>query len=326
MNLHLISAVWAAIGFGSVFCACDESSSPDLDTDCEMGTDPENILLSDVNNYSYEARLDIPIVETAANADIEICWERLTRDFQCHDMDPRSDIDNVMIVRIRNMSEQEIEDALSLDEMQQSNIDGYLNLNTHQEAACVNLFDFSFQGSAVPVAEKYVVSDEEKYLLVLTTGTTPGVGARIMTFLRPTTGSTNTSVTLGQGCDLLDFSAALTSLTPVSVSNTKEIVLDWSNIAPPGITRVMLGFYEGLTPLDLEAKVLDLMLIATKKWESEVDGLGFVTLNELTDEEGVPFKRFDGDGSWIFALLCEGCQNPAPPFLTLLAPRKGVVK
>ena len=97
--------------------------------------------------------------------------------------------------------------------------------------------------------------------------------------------------------------------------------MDWSDIAPPGITRVMLGFYEGVTTADLEAEVLDLMLIATKKWEMAIDSRASVALNDLKDESGASFEGFKGNGSWIFTLLCEQCRNPAPPFLTVLAPR-----
>ena len=324
MNNYSISAILLTLGIGWVIGACDESSSSIDDNDTD--TNPKTVFLADVNNYAYESMLHIPVVETAESPDIEICWEGLTQDFQCHDMDPAADIDNATLIRIRNMSEQEIEVALSQDGLQQSNIDGYLNLNTNGEASCVNLSDFSFMGSEVSVDEEYVISDDHKYLLVLTTGTTPGVGARTMTFMTPTDSETRTSVTLGEGCDLLDFSAELTTLTPVTVPATGRAVMDWSNIAPPGITRVMLGFYEGMTLSDLEAEVLDLMLIATKKWEVDVESGTSVALNELTDESGMPFDGFDGTGSWIFALLCEQCQNPAPPFLTVLAPNKGAEK
>lgn len=313
---------------GCVSIACDDTSPNDVDTETtdNSGTVLKTVSLAEANNYTYESTLHIPTVETAPGSDIEICWKELTRDFQCHDMDPTLDIDNATLVRVRNMSEAEIEEALSQDGLQQSNIDGYLGLKTEGKRDCVNLADFSFFGSEVPVGEEYVVSDERKYLLVLTTGTTPGVGARIMTFMTPTETSTNREVTVGEGCDLLDFSANLTSLTPLKVSVDGQTTLDWSDLAPPKISRVMLGFYENMTPADLEARVLDLMLIATKKWELAVEASGSVDLSELVDADGVAFSGFEGTGSWVFALLCEKCQNPAPPFVSLLKPVKGASK
>jgi hypothetical protein len=121
----------------------------------------------------------------------------------------------------------------------------------------------------------------------------------------------------------LAFSAALTSLIPVAVPASGRTILDWSDLALPGITRVMLGFYEGMTPMDLEARVLDLMQIGTRQWALTLERSGTVDLTTLTDDDGVPFRGFRGEGTWIFALLCEQCQNPAPPFLTVLSPTKG---
>lgn len=316
------------LSIGCILAACDDNASNDEDTDTKDNTDavPKTVSLAEVNNYTYQSALHIPTVETAPGSDIEICWKELTRDFQCHDMDPKLDIDNATVVRIRNMSEAEIEEALGQDGLQQSNIDGYLVLKTEGKSDCVNLADFSFFGSEVTIGEEYVVSDERKYLLVLTTGTTPGVGARIMTFMTPVETSDNRTVNVGEGCDLLDFSATLTSLTPMKVSADGQTTLDWSDLAPPKISRVMLGFYENMTPTDLEAQVLDLMLIATKKWELAVEAASSVDLSELIDADGASFERFEGTGSWIFALLCETCQNPAPPFVSLLEPVKGSSK
>ncbi len=320
MSIRSISPLWLMLGFGSLLSSCDEASKS---RETETEASPKTVYLAEENNYSYESVLHIPVVETSSREDVEICWNELTRDFQCHEMDPAKDIDNATIVRIRNMSESEIEEALGQDDLQQSSIDGYLDLKTGGDTVCVNLYDFSFMGSEVQVDEKYVVSEDEKYLLVLTTGTTPGVGARMMTFLTPTEESTDTSVTVTQGCDLLDFSADLTSLAKVTAPAFGPTILDWSNIAPPGITRVMLGFYEGMTTQDLEAKVLDLMLIATKKWEIHIESGASVALRDLKDDSGALFQGFDGEGTWIFALLCEQCKNPAPPFLTVLAPQTG---
>ncbi len=321
MNIHSISTLVLTLFGGCMVCACDESDAQG-GADSEDNTDgaPALVYLADIHNYTYESTLHIPIVETAASADIEICWNELNRDFQCHEMDPEADIDNVSVVRIRNMSEAQIEAALSRDGLQQSNVDGYLNRITNGSTSCATLSEFSFMGSAVAVDEEYLESDEQKYLLVLTTGTLPGVGARMMTFMTPTAGSTQTSVTLKEGCDLLDFGARLTSLTPVKVSADGGTALDWGDIATPGLTRVMLGFYENMTVVDLEAEVLDLMLIATKKWEHEIDSVAPIPLTEMVDEDGTPFEGFSGEGTWIFSVQCGQCRNPAPYLLTVLAP------
>lgn len=328
-----ISLTLLMSGLGAMVWACDGTSA-DTDTgdtdenkDSDTSTEARTVFLAEENNYSYESALHIPRVETAASADIEICWDDLTRDIQCHEIDPAEDIDNITLVRIRNMTEEEVETALSQDDLKQSNVDGYLAHGTEElSSTCVTLADFTFLGSDVNVEEEYVVSDVNKYLLVLTTGTVPGVGAKMMTFMTPSEASSNTSVEIGEGCDVLDFSADLSSLTPTAVPTDEPVILDWSDIAPPGITRAMLGFYEGMTVSEMEENVLDLMSLADKKWETDIESGASVALNDMVDDNNDAFEQFEGDGSWLFLLLCDGCQNPAPPFLTLLDPSKGETK
>jgi hypothetical protein len=41
----------------------------------------------------------------------------------------------------------------------------------------------------------------------------------------------------------------------------------------------------------------------------------------LLDEQGNPFGGIEStDGTWVLALLCAGCYNPAPKYLTILEP------
>ncbi len=327
MRLYSVFCFWVAAGFSFGLFSCNTGSSPDgaPSSDDSGGCDtvPRLIYLNDANNYAYDSALHIPRIETAAAMDVDICWGDLVRDFQCHEIDPAADIDNVTIARIRNMSEEEIEAALIDDSLQQSNVDGYLEFRPDGESTCASLANFTFRGSDVDVNEEYEESQERKYLLVLTTGTVPGVGARMMTFMTPLNDGTNRSVEVADGCDILDFSADLTSLNPVKVPAAGPVVLDWSDIAPPGITRIMIGFYEGMSPLELEKKVLDLMLIADRKWELAIESGASCSLMDATDEEGNRFEGFEGvkeEGTWVFALLCEQCRNPTPPFVTLLEP------
>ncbi|MCP4810359.1 MAG: hypothetical protein GY884_33900 [Proteobacteria bacterium] len=101
--------------------------------------------------------------------------------------------------------------------------------------------------------------------------------------------------------------------------------LDWSALTTTGqgydfvysdADGLMLGFYEGLTPADLEGQFLDLELVATELWNMEIDAGTSASLNGLEGFQG--FTRTDG--TWILALRCSTCPNPAPLFLTVLEP------
>lgn len=315
-----------------IWAGCDGAESAAADTE---GTDkgPSSyILFQDANNYTFESTLYIPSVETAASADIEFCWDGLTRDFQCHEMDPAADIGNIGLVRVRNMTEQEIADALSRGDLPQSAADGYLDFKTDGDKTCANLANFSFGGSEVNIEEEYSVSDDRKYLIVVTSGTRPGVGARMMTFIHPSETSDVQSVSITADCDVLDFKADLTSLMPVKVPMRLPLEVDWSDInrngqggtvSFGGIDSVKLGFYEGMTPALLEAEVLDLFLIADKMWELELNGGYSADLAQAVDEDGNAFAGFEGEGTWVFTLTCSTCQNPAPQFVTIFEPTDG---
>ena len=83
------------------------------------------------------------------------------------------------------------------------------------------------------------------------------------------------------------------------------------------------GFYEGKTVGDLEARILDLELMATDIWEIQISQgrtaeLGFA--QNRADQS--LFSGFDQsrEGTWVFALTCSSCQNPAPVLLSILDP------
>lgn len=287
-------------------------------------------MLRDENNYSFESRLSIPSVETmtAERGDIEICWDKLTRDLQYHDIDPLNDIDNISLVRFRNLSEAEIEERLSNDDLPQSNVDGYLSFPTQNATTCAFLSDFTLFGTVVDMAEQYVVSDERVYMLLFSSGVEIGVGTRWITFITPTETSTNPTVEASSNHDILEFKADITSLIPVPVPANGPFEIDWSALTRDArgrelkhetIDQVMFGFYEGETRTSLEEKILDLELNATSLWRIKLSGGSVVDLSEATNEKG-PFSGFEGDGTWVLALMNTKGQNPAPLFLTVFEP------
>ncbi len=292
------------------------------DVECESGT----ILLQDSNNFNYQGSIDVPSITTASAMDLDICWEQLVSDIQCHDLDPLEDIDNVALIRFPQLSQEDVEYGLSNDSLLQADIDGYVEYPT-QGDTCTNLSEFTFFGTVIDVPEQY---NEEggTYLLLLTTGTEVGVGARMLTFLEPTSSSDNTTVDISAGCGVLDFEADLHSMETLPICTDGTWTVDWSELTLDGlgnelesdnIDHVMLGFYEGMTVDDLEAQFLDLELMATTLYELDLEGGSSADLGQASDGTSY-FSGFSGDGVWILALQCSRCYNPAPLFLTVLEP------
>jgi hypothetical protein len=292
------------------------------------------VALSDEHNYRAVAALSIPTIETAPAVDLDLCFDRVTTDVQCHELDPLAEIDNVGLLRIFHLGEDEIEAKLAQDELSQSEVDGYVDYQTDHSTTCVNLSNLSFFESEVALEEEYVESADRTYLLLFATGKAAGRGARSMTFIRPVAGSTNTRVDAPPGCGIVDFTANLAAATPVVVPKRGPFSLEWRGVslnglgnpfAHGGVDRLLLGFYAGMSVTDVEARVFDLELIASELFDLRLDSrsadLGLAT--ERTS--GAPFTGLERDvsGTWILGLLCSTCQSPAPLLLSVLVPEGG---
>jgi hypothetical protein len=190
----------------------------------------------------------------------------------------------------------------------------------------------SLFGTEIDITEEYVVSADNTYMLVFAHGTTPGVGARTMMFIQPTTSSTNTTVNAQAGCGFLEFAADLTTPTRLPIPSAGPWRLDWRELTRDGggnaipfeaIDGLLLGFYENMTVADLEADIFDIELIATTLWEIQLTGGRTADLANAQQRggSGELFTGFDrGSGVWMLALMCSTCQNPSPILLTVLEP------
>jgi hypothetical protein len=323
-----IRASWAFAAAGlSLLAGCGGAAK----TDDARG----NVLLHDENNYTTTASLTIPTVETTAGTDADICWSAVTNDLQCHPVSATADLDNVSLLRVAHLSQSQVQTRVAAGTLSQSDVAGYLDFHTDHSGTCTKLSDFSFFGTVIDVPSEYIESSDYTYLLLFTKGTTPGQGARTMIFLKPSAASTNTKVDAPTGCGMLDFSADLSSLTKLVVPTAGPWVLDWRDITRDGqgsdvpfekIDGVTIGFYAGMTVADLQTRIFDIELIATNLWDIKLSGGRTADLATAKDRvSGAVFTGFDrtDTGTWMLALTCSKCQNPAPVLLTILQPGAG---
>jgi hypothetical protein len=322
-----ICASWLGVAAGLSLAGCGGGAK----TDDARG----NVLLHDENNYSTTASLAIPTVETTAGADIDICWSAVKDDLQCHAVSATGDLDNVSLLRISHLSQEQVKLRVAAGTLSMSDVAGYLEFRTDHSVTCTKLSAFSFFGTVIDVPSQYIESSDYTYLLLFAHGTTPGQGARTMTFLKPTAASTNTKVDAPTGCGMLDFSADLASLTKLPVSAAPPWILDWRDITRDGqgieppfqkIDGVTIGFYAGMSVADLQAHIFDIEMIATSLWDIKLAGGRTADLSTATDRaSGAAFPGFNRPetGTWMLALTCSKCQNPAPVLLTILQPAGG---
>jgi hypothetical protein len=293
------------------------------------------VLLHDENNYTASGTLSIPTVETAPAVDLDVCWTNVTDDIQCHPVAPMADIDTMSLLRLLHLSEDQVEQRLSSGELAQSEVDGYLDYHPAKTSTCAKLSQLSFFGTVIKVEEEYVESTNQTYLMLFAKGMRPGTGARTMTFIKPTAGSTNTRVDAPKGCGLLDFSADLSSLTKVKMPAAAPWMVDWRDLMHDGqgnavvaeaIDSVLIGYYESMTVAEIQADIFDLELNATALWDVQLTGGRTADLSKAVERgTGAPFAGFSRSttGVWLLALLCSTCQNPAPVLLTVLDTNSG---
>lgn len=322
------------ISLASLLCMASLASAC---SDAASSNEPEGeavIALVDANNYTTKSALSIPTVEVAADTDISICWNDLSSDLMCHGVEPSEHIDNVAMLRFLHLSEADVEARLTAGELSQSEVSGYLEYPTEGETTCTDLSSMSFLGTPIDLDQEFVESEENTYMLVFTTGTSPGVGARSMVFVKPTSESSNREVAAPNGCELLDFEADLTNAEPVRVPRSGPWKINWRSLDRDGggndvpfnqIDKLLLAFYEGRDVRYLEDNIFDIELMATSIWELPIDNKREANLSEAKLRDGADSENFEGfetdaEGVWLIGLLCSTCQNPAPVLLSILVP------
>jgi hypothetical protein len=139
--------------------------------------------------------------------------------------------------------------------------------------------------------------------------------------------STTTNVSITSDSASISFDTDLSSLTPVGVpSGRSDITIDWFDMetnamgrpwAVRSIYEVLVAHYS-ITPAEIETQFLDLESLADGLWRGEVVAGDALALSALSDESGNAFPGIDDTGTWILALICGPCGNPAPWYLTRL--------
>lgn len=299
------------------------------------GDDPpaspgDSIMLSNDNQYTSTATLDIPVAVTAPT-DLTISWSGLDQDLQCHDVEIPSGIRNLTLLRFEK-SEAEVAERLAGDPIAASELyDVYYGHKTQGEETSVKLSDFAtLTGSETFDVDESYVEGDITYLLIALSSEALGVGARSMTFLRPSADALEDEVSIESGCGILDFSAKFQE--PLSVPATSPWVLDWSKVEVDGqgnettfagVDQLLVGFFPERDVQDIEAKIYDIELDAAPLYELEITSGLSANLGDARERgSGKKFTGFeqDTDGTWLVALTCSTCQNPQPILMTVLEP------
>jgi hypothetical protein len=299
-----------------------------------------NIVLKDANNFMSDTKLHIPVTQTAAGANLMVCWDGLMKDLLCHDIAGTNTIDNVSFLQIPNMSQDQVAAKLAVGQLDENLVKVYRDYHTSKNptSKCTTLDSMVLGSSTLMPAMDYAEPAAGKtvtYMLLFATGTTPGVGSRAMTFIEPTAASTTMNVTAPDACSnsVLDFHATIGAEMTIPATDSTKWHVDWSQITHDSfgnevnftkIDNVLLGFYQGKTKADLEAGFKDIDMIATTLYKGAVPaGARDIELSTLkVDGTGAAFSGFtQTDGVWAIGVTCSQCQVPAPILLSILTPQ-----
>jgi hypothetical protein len=288
------------------------------------------------NNYSFSSTITIQVTPVAANSELTFDWSAVTKDFQGHTVDPKADIDMVNLL-MWSLPQAELETKLNDDELAQRDLLVPGMVKTQKSKTSVGLFDFqSIAGQ--PLEREMLLAylnpevyppAEHSYTMVIASGEVAGRGSRMLKSFRLDPAVTSTQVVMDNSSTNLTYDANLTSLRPTAVpAGSANVSVEWSEIAvnamgrefvPNRIEEVMVAKYS-LTPAELEARFLDLETIADQMYRGEVASGTSLDLSTLKTDAGQSFTGIDASGTWIVALVCGNCMNPAPWYISILTP------
>lgn len=308
-----------------------------------MGT---SITANEANDYSFSSTLTLPPIKVQPKTNLTFDWGGVTVDMVGHTVDPKKDLNTILI----------FEWNLTLDQLQEKANKDYnglqstdmtatppLSLTTNGTDTSAKLLDFGINGCQIGAACGLLSVDQAMdyfdpskfdpathiFTMMAATGKVLGKGTEMIQSFQLDSSSSNTTVTMTNDSTKLTYKANLHALAPTGIPAGKAgITLDWGMMTTnalgdpfdtTAITRAIVAHYTQ-SPTELEGRFLDLELIATDLFDKTDLAGTKVDFSTLANKSGNAFSGIDGNGTWLAVLQCGGCRNPAPWYLTVLKP------
>jgi hypothetical protein len=320
--------------------SCGSKSSGDSPSvTCTNGT----MIAAEENNYNFTSSIMLHPVKVKPQSDLMFDWGGVTKDFLGHSVNAAVDLDTIFVILVNlpvaTFENQLDNDTFSTGSVQitpppqfmpsgQTSGSLYENFTAGGETITPDLAAPYFDPNMwTPSNSTFAVAAE--------TGPNLGTNIRMLQSFELDPNSSNTKVTLTNSSTTLTYHADLQSLHPTGVpAGTANLTLDWSQIDKnalgnsfgnmPGspttsITSAIVGHYtQSLS--QLESQFLDLETVAQDLYTASIDFGNTLDFTTLKDNNNNSFTGITSDGTWLVALRCGACQNPAPWYLTVLKP------
>jgi hypothetical protein len=324
--------------------ACKSSSSSESVT-CTDGT----IIASVANDYSFSSSLTLHPVSVKPLSDLTFNWGTVTKDFLGQPVNAQTDLNAIFLLLVK-LPAATFEMQLNNDSFSTSSIaipgpppsflptGGVTTTTLYNNFISANGPVDSTMAATYLDATMYTPSNST-FVIAAQTGTSMiGSGIRMLQSFELDPSSTNTTVNLTNTSTTLTYSADLHSLHPTGVpAGTAALTLDWTNLSTNGlgetlsddgssgtvlrtnIANAIVGHYTQ-SPSQLEGQFLDLQTIATDLYKADIPTGTVLDFTTLVDQNNKSFPGVDSTGTWLVALICSNCRNPAPYYLTILEP------
>jgi len=312
--LRLFASAWPAL---SIACALA----------CESTDDPKHpvvegdILLEAADNYQATMDLTIPDIPFDPAAAVTFDWQLAASGNNIR-QEPTKPIQKFVLAKYpgpRAAAEQAIENGTvserALSPIEVNVVPGNTTLTLAEVGAAAN----------------YFTAASTTFIVTLSTGTTAGYGVQAVAFLVPTPGEPATTLVIDEGAkNLASFTPKFGATVPIPAVDPGSI--GWGSVGVNGllqptdaqalkdVNRVILAYFAGRTTADLENQTTFLQLEsqANVLYEAAIVHSGpeptsALELSTLANKaDGTAFVGFtERAGTWIFAAMCDACNNPA---------------
>lgn len=295
------------------------------------------VTANESNDYKFSSTLMFPTISVKPKTNLTIDWGDLSNDFEKHPLNAKNDINQVLFIDWQ-LKLSDLETQINDDDITNSYEGLPLKYVPDGNTTSAKVYDFGLAtGGSVMQSDidgfldpAVSPSSTHTFTAIAATGSQIGAGTRmIQSFVLDPSSSTDT-VKISNDSTMLQFTANLHDLSATNIpSGEKNVTLDWGKMKTNAmgrmfditqITHALVGKYSQ-SPTDLETNnFLNLETIDEELYEGDIDSGTVVDFSKLMDSNGKTFSGITSDGTWLVALICGACHNPAPWYLTILKP------
>jgi len=295
------------------------------------------VTANESNDYMFSSTLQFPTVDVKPKTNLTVDWSELSKDFEMHSLDPKKDINQVLFIDWM-LKLSDLETSINNDEIGNTYEGLPLKFVPDGNTTSAKVYDFGLAtGGTVMQSDidnfldiGVSPSSTHTFTVIAATGSQLGAGTRMIQSFVLNNSSSNDTVKIKDDSTMLQFTANLHQLTPTNIpSGQSGVSLDWGKMKTNAmgrtfdttqITHALVGKYSQSIS-DLESnQFLNLEMIADELYEGDIASGTVVDFSKLKDSSGKSFSGIDGNGTWLIALICGMCHNPAPWYLTVLKP------